>query len=258
MLYITGDTHANFHRFANKRFKPIFGDEFTSDDIVVICGDFGGVWDDTPEERYWLNWLSRKPYQIAFVDGNHENFDLLSGFPVVDYHGGRAHEIRPNIHHLMRGELFDLCGKKVFAFGGASSHDIADGVLDPSDDAYKAKLAIYNLMCKQYRVLGKSWWPQELPTEEEMQHGIDTLNSVGFKVDYVISHCLPQEIASVFSMGLYKSDVLTLYFNGLLQRNLKFDHWFCGHYHIDRDIMGKFHILYENITTVPDIYHEED
>ena len=39
MIYITGDTHAEFKRFSKKVFDA------TENDYVIICGDFGGVWD---------------------------------------------------------------------------------------------------------------------------------------------------------------------------------------------------------------------
>ena len=44
MIYITGDTHAEFkHRFNMENFSE--QKEMTKDDYVIICGDFGGVWD---------------------------------------------------------------------------------------------------------------------------------------------------------------------------------------------------------------------
>ena len=42
MIYITGDTHADFSRFEEDKF-PI-KTEMTKNDYVIICGDFGGVW----------------------------------------------------------------------------------------------------------------------------------------------------------------------------------------------------------------------
>ena len=42
MLYIKGDTHADFSRFNEINFP--FQNEMSKDDYVIICGDFGGVW----------------------------------------------------------------------------------------------------------------------------------------------------------------------------------------------------------------------
>lgn len=254
MIFVTGDTHADFRRFSVSNFPK--QKEMTKDDFVIICGDFGGVWKDTSEERYWLDWLSDKPFTILFVDGNHENHVRLKNgeFEECDFSGGRVHRIRKSIYHLIRGEVYEIQGKKFFAFGGASSHDIRDGIVDPADFKDRRELNrelwFRRMTGQQYRVKGVSWWPEELPSEEEMRHGIDTLSHVNFQVDYVITHCLPQEAASIFSMGLYKSDSLTMYFNKLLHDGLKFEHWYCGHYHIDRRIMSKFDILYEKIVQI--------
>lgn len=44
MIYLTGDTHAEFkHRFNTDNFPE--QKEMTKDDYVIICGDFGGVLD---------------------------------------------------------------------------------------------------------------------------------------------------------------------------------------------------------------------
>lgn len=254
MIYVTGDTHGSFERFASRNFPD--QKMMTRDDLVIVCGDFGGVWSDSPEERHWLDWLNDKPFTTLFVDGNHENFDRLCDgeFEEIDYCGGKAHRIRQNVLHLMRGHVFEFEGKKFFAFGGASSHDIRDGILDPDDfkdkEEFKRQRSRMRRMGLQFRVKGQSWWPQEMPSEEEMQRGIDNLARHDNQVDYVISHCLPQQIAAAFSMGLYESDPLTLYFNKLVFDGLKFERWFCGHYHIDGRVMGKFDVLYEKMVRI--------
>ena len=43
MIYATGDTHGNFQRFAPEHFPEQAG--MTKEDYMLICGDFGGVWD---------------------------------------------------------------------------------------------------------------------------------------------------------------------------------------------------------------------
>lgn len=254
MIYVTGDTHADFSRFSTHRFPA--QREMTKDDMVIVCGDFGGVWSDSAEERHWLDWLNDKPFTTLFVDGNHENFDrLYSGeFPEEDYCGGRVHKIRESVLHLMRGCVFELEDKRFFCFGGASSHDIQDGILDPADfDDHRLFRKEYwrrYVLGEQFRVKGYSWWPQELPSEDEMRRGADSLAAHGNRVDYVITHCLPQEIASIFSSGLYEPDALTMYFNKLLHDGLQFDHWYCGHYHTDMRLMGKFDVLYDKIVRI--------
>lgn len=141
MIYITGDTHADFKH----RFNMINYPEqkcMTKDDYVIICGDFGGVWDEGKEsrnEKHWLNWFESRSYTILFVDGNHENFDRLNNYPEKKWKGGRIHELRPHVLHLMRGQVFEIDGKKLFTFGGAASHDISGGILERDDPDYSKK-----------------------------------------------------------------------------------------------------------------------
>ena len=42
MIYVTGDTHGNFRRFQPEYFPKQAG--MTKNDVVIIAGDFGGVW----------------------------------------------------------------------------------------------------------------------------------------------------------------------------------------------------------------------
>lgn len=250
MVYVTGDCHGDFRRFSTSIFPE--QKEMTKNDFVIILGDFGGIWSGSKEEKYWLDWLNDKPFTTLFVDGNHENFNMLFTFPVVDFHGGKAHKIRDNIYHLMRGYVFDICDKKFFTFGGASSHDIQDGILDPNDfvdmDDFRDTYRRWQKYGKMFRVRGVSWWDQEMPNDEELERGRQSLQSVNNEVDFVISHCAPQEVASV--IGFTDRDKLTWYFNQLLWDGLKFTKWLFGHYHTNKQIMGKFICLYEQMIRI--------
>ena len=251
MIYITGDCHANFNKFSTDSFPE--QKEMSRDDYVIVCGDFGGVWLDDKSERWWLKWLSEKSFTILFVDGNHENFDRLYGdeFPIVDFHGGRAHQIRANIYHLMRGYIFELEGKSFFAFGGARSHDIRDGILNENDFAsYRALINEASRMRKAnklFRINHLSWWEQELPTQEEMNFGLQTLDEHHNKVDFIITHCCPQSVASM--AGFFEPDKLTIYFDEVANCT-DFARWFFGHYHDDRQIMSKYIMLYDQIVRI--------
>ena len=93
MIYITGDCHREFGRFSTKNFPE--QNEMTKDDFVIICGDFGGIWDkeESKEEKYYLDWLNNKPFTTLFIDGNHENYDRLCSYSVVEWHGGKVHMV---------------------------------------------------------------------------------------------------------------------------------------------------------------------
>lgn len=251
MIYCTGDIHGDPRRFSTECFPE--QKEMTKDDFVIILGDFGLVWSGSKEEKCWLDWLNDKPFTTLFVDGNHENFNMLYTFPVIDFHGGKAHKIRDNIYHLMRGYVFDICDKKIFAFGGARSHDIQDGILDPDDYINRPGdfRKVYESLRKRgafFRVKGFSWWEQEMPSDEEMERGRQSLKEVDNKVDYVLTHCPPQEVLSI--LGFTDRDKLTWYLNELIWDGLQFNRWFFGHMHIDKQIMGKFIGLYEQIIRI--------
>lgn len=252
MIFITGDCHGEWQRFSTRNFPE--QKEMTPEDFVIVCGDFG-LWHDDNNEQYWLKWLENKSFTLLFADGNHENFDRLYSdeFEIVDFHGGKAHKIRKNIYHLMRGYVFNLCGKKFFAFGGARSHDITDGILDPqnfrSNEDFKNRCRSMKKAGKLFRVNHQSWWQQEMPSREEMDFGLKTLSENGNEVDFIISHCCPQHIVSEISDNDYKPDELTGYFDKISE-TVKFTKWFFGHYHDNKNIMQKYILLYEQIIKI--------
>lgn len=255
MIYITGDCHGEFNKFSTAAFPE--QKQMTKRDIVIVCGDFGGIWateKNSQHESYWLKWLDEKPFTTVFVDGNHENFSRLNNdFETVEFCGGKANKIRESVFHLKRGEVYEIEGKRFFAFGGASSHDIDDGILDRDDfdTDYKFKETIrrWNKQGKMFRVKGISWWEEELPSEDEFKHAVYTLEKYNYNVDFVITHCAPQSIAEKLYNAPIKPDKLTMYFDELLGK-INFRYWFFGHYHEDRKINDKFILLYDQIIRI--------
>lgn len=124
-MFVTGDLHGyeDISKLNSKRFPA--NKHLTKEDYVIVAGDFGLVWDHQQDELYWRKWLARKNFTTLFIDGNHENFDLLNSYPVEQWNGGKIHKINDSILHLMRGQVFSIHGLKVFTFGGAQSHDKA-------------------------------------------------------------------------------------------------------------------------------------
>lgn len=256
-IWITGDCHANFHKFS----KDVFWEQrdMTKDDVMILCGDFGGVWhqennieynDYFRRENEKLDWLESLPFTTVFVDGNHENFDRLYKFPVKEWSGGLVHEIRPHVLHLMRGEVFTIEDKKFFAFGGASSHDIQDGILDYKDEDWREQAKTLESQGKyMYRVKGLSWWEQELPTQEEMKYGEDNLRKHNNKVDFIITHSPSASVIARLGMGLYEQDILTRYLEDIKLYN-DYTRMFSGHMHEDMQVTDKDILLYDQIIRI--------
>ena len=241
MIYVTGDCHGDWHRFSSNVFPE--QKEMSKNDYVIVCGDFGFIWTKELEDDFWLNWIDNLPWTTLFVDGNHENFDRLYSYPIIEWHGGKVHKINSSIFHLMRGEIYEIDNKKIFAFGGASCHDIPDGVLDIDN---LEKIDEYDKRHAGYRIRGYNWWDLELPTDGELRNGLDNLSKNNYKVDYIVSHCAPTSIQNAFN-PYYPDNKLTKYFEELKDK-VKFKKWYFGHYHKnDYTTFEKFICLYEDI-----------
>lgn len=123
----------------------------------------------------------------------------------------------------MRGQVFTIEGKKFFTFGGAQSTDM------------------------WRRKEGVSWWAHEMPTDEEYEEGFLNLEKAGNEVDYVITHCAPDEVQnSIFQWRHNMHDKLTNYLE-VTKQSIQFKDWYFGHYHEDIDILGKYHCLYHKV-----------
>ena len=247
-IWVTGDTHADWMSRLNMNSFPE-QKEMNKDDYVIIVGDFG-IWDNSKREKYNLDWLESRNFTTLFVDGNHSNFDILDNLPVEEWNGGKVSFIRPSVGHLKRGEIFELEGKKFFAFGGASSHDISAGILEPDDPYFKTKKKELDRdPYALYRINHVSWWERELPSEEEMQNGINNLEKHNWKVDYVITHSPSASIIALLGHGLYEQDILTRYLEEIRCKT-EYNRWFAGHMHINKAINDKDILLYEQIIRI--------
>lgn len=221
MVYITGDTHIpiDIHKLSKANFPE--QQNMTKKDFLIICGDFGGVWNSSKEEKYWLKWLNDKPFTTLFIDGNHENFDKINQYAVKSFMGGNTHQIMDSVYHLMRGQIFEIDGLKFFAMGGAASHD------------------------KAYRKEGVSWWPQEIPSDEELNIAMKALNANNWEVDIIITHCAPDSVQTKIA-DWYEHDKITKFLE-TIKKDCKYKHWYFGHYHIDNDIDDWHTALYNRI-----------
>lgn len=249
MIFVTGDCHGDCSRLGRKTFR--IGKELTKSDYIIILGDFGLIFDyhgESAEEKFWLNWLEEQPWTTLFIDGNHENFDRLNQYPVEEWNGGKVHFIRPSVIHLMRGEIFDIDGNSFLAMGGAASHDIKDGILEPDDPNYKEK---YRRMIKDpfclFRVNHRSWWKEEIPSAEERSNALKNLADRNFKVDYILSHEAPASDVALVGRGLFKPDEYSTFLENEIRAKTEYKHWFFGHYHIDHRVNEKETFMYESI-----------
>ena len=236
MLYFTGDTHSTIDWKKIYRFNEL--EIGKPGDTLFIVGDFGGCWNNGPEDMRVLDFYSQLPFDVCFVDGNHENFNIIYNYPIVQYHGGRAHRLRPNLYHLIRGEVFEFEGKKILAMGGAASTD------------------------KDLRVENESWWAEEIPSKEQREHCLEKLEKNHYEVDIILTHEMPSGLAQGMEENMYvrygitrKSIKIRLlnpheYSNWLednIHKTTDYKLWLFGHYHFDTKITDKDIVMYNYI-----------
>ena len=149
----------------------------------------------------------------------------------------------------MRGQLYEIMGKTFFTMGGAKSHDVEDGILDPADPNFRAQQnALKRSGRNRFRVLGQSWWPEELPSDEEYYTALKTLERTNWQVDYVITHCASTSIT--LSMNRHnEADHLTEFLE-MVDRRLEYEYWFFGHFHDNRSVDQKHILLWEQIVQI--------
>ena len=231
-IFITGDTHnsLDISKLNSDNFPE--GKTLNKNDYLIICGDFGLVWSNDKHDLYWQEWLADKPWTTLFIDGNHENFDLLEKYPVIDKFGDKVSKINDSIYWLRRGNIYTLHNKTFFTFGGANSID------------------------KIQRIHGVTWWPQEIPNNTELDRGLRALNSVNWQVDYILTHTAPQSVLQniIRQVGSHYKEYdmaeigLRKYFDHI-KATVSYKHWFFGHFHVDFE--GKKHTaLYTNIIKI--------
>ncbi|MDO5124240.1 MAG: metallophosphoesterase [Eubacteriales bacterium] len=219
MIYVTGDTHGDIERFKRRELKKL-----TNKDYLIVCGDFGFLWNESEEEHEKLNFLKSLKYNVLFVDGTHENFDILESYPETEYMGGKARKIARNIYHLMRGEVYNIDGKFIFTFGGGVSSDLAQ-IMDTG-----------------------TWFERELPTMEEMAYGVEKLKSVNCEVDYIISH----ETSATYKHKIWRNcttNPVNDFFEQLVSE-VRYEKWFFGNLHVDFAVDSNAFAVFEEIVPI--------
>ena len=220
MVYVTGDMHGAEERLYGKEWRKL-----KAGDVLIVCGDFGYIWDGGKFEKEAVEYLGSRKFTIAFVDGTHENFDKINSCRETYWKGGRVHRIHGNLLHLMRGEIFNIEDKTIFTFGGGES----------ADKDIRAEQGLY--------------WKEELPTPREMAMGAAKLDEAGLKVDYIITHEPPKKVKSAMLLREGSADRLNK-LNGYVEEiaaECEFKKWYFGSLHEDRVITPKHTCVFNKI-----------
>lgn len=169
MVYITGSIMKDWRRILPENLETK-GYHLKKGDILISLGSVGIPWINpvfSPDETNKLDELDNIEYTFCFIDGNHENFDFLESIQRTVWYGGYIHRIGRKIVHLMRGQVFNIEGKKFLTFGGGESTDFA------------------------YRKEHLTWWKNEKPSMEEFGTACGNIIKNNNTVDYILTHEVP-------------------------------------------------------------------
>lgn len=217
MIYLTGDLHGDLDRLKAKELKRL-----KKGDTLIVCGDFGFIWDGSKKEKAVLKKLGRSRYQILFLEGTHDNLDLLEQYPQEEWNGGQVHRISGSLLHLMRGQVFTIEGKKIFTFGGGESAEM------------------------DLRAEDGTWWAQELPTEKEIADARAALLAQDNAVDCIVTHECNTIVRKFIGLEGERSNLMTHFFDEVVDK-VQFRQWFFGCYHLDKAIPPRYQALFQKV-----------
>lgn len=215
MIYVTGDLHGDLTRFKQRKIKRL-----KKGDTLIVCGDFGFVYNGDEREEKALKWLSKRRYNILFVDGAHDKTDLLERYETCDFCGSDARRINDRVYMLLRGNVYTIEDKRIFAFGSglSESYNIISDIM--SDNA------------------------GSLPTTEQTQNGLQNLQKVDNTVDYIITYDAP--VSAKTYIGESNHNGLNTYFEEIYKL-VNFKCWYFGRYHKDKAVTRLFKAVYEDV-----------
>ena len=216
MIYITGDRHGKYADL----FEFCYFNDTGISDVMIILGDAGINYHLDNRDVMLKETLRNLPITLFCVHGNHEERpENIKSYQTKIFHDGIVYyeEKYPNILFAKDGEIYDFDGIRTMPIGGAYSID------------------------KDYRIMnGFEWYASEQPSEAIKERVRKALSNNGNKIDVILSHTCPYKYMpfEAFIMGVneIKVDKTTELFLDEIEENVDYNRWYCGHFHIDKEI----------------------
>ena len=256
MILCTGDIHGKvIKRFSFKQNPSLR--QLTSDDIIFVLGDFGQPFGPSTykEAEYVFKFLDDKPWTTIVIGGNHDDYDYWQACPKVKLFNGELHQAVFNnksfsVYFIDEITILNINNCNILCIPGAESHD-ANILLDPNELNFKRKRAILRKQYKFFRVVGRSWWPQE---KMDVQKNAEFMEHYKYEhFDFILSHDAPALINSWYKRPgdiARRASTAGQLFLEELRKTINFDIWFHGHYHFT----GAWNKVHDN--RMCGLYHE--
>ncbi|MBQ4129567.1 MAG: metallophosphoesterase [Ruminococcus sp.] len=219
MVYITGDIHADIKDFESRSINKL-----KKGDVLIITGDFGFIWDNSKTELKNIKKLSKKKFTILFVEGVHENFELLEQYEEAEIFLSKAKKIADNIYCLNRGEIYTIENKTYFCLGGG---EVEDPIENSGSDLLNQK---------------------SMPTDEQLQYAVDNLQKANKKVDIIITHEAPASVKRLIRRDSNVNDI-NMFLDTLLH-NVRYKKWYFGSLHTDRVLSEQLCCVWQDVIKV--------
>lgn len=224
-IFVAGDIHGTLDIDKLDRFAKT--DDFSKEDYMILLGDVGVYWYGDYRDIVTNKRLHEYPWTILWVDGNHENYELIKKQKIKNMFGGKVsvHAKYEDVIHLRRGQVYEIADTKIFTFGGAYSID-----------AHR-------------RINHVSWFEEEMPNVKEYEEGLKNLENNNNKVDFILTHTGPEFICRQLEPEMFPGEEAIQRYFEQISNDVQFKDWYFGHWHRDVDI-DKYHVRYDKIDRI--------
>ncbi len=232
-FYITGDKHRHFSRV-----KQFCEDMNTRrKDVLIILGDAGlNYYEDSRDDQLKAE-IATLPITLFCLHGNKESRpENVGTYGIRSFCGGKVYyePKYPNLYFAMDGEIYTFDGKQYMVIGGAHSVD--------------------KMRCLEK---GLPFWEDEMPSDatkrsvekklEEKENAIYGMMTHTCPIGYLPTEmfvstrqnaAIKRKPKKVKNKNFFKPDIdrSTEIWLGEVEKKLSYEIWYCGHYHVDKEI----------------------
>lgn len=232
-FFITGDKHRKFRSV--KRFCRDMNTR--RKDVLIILGDAGFNYYEDIRDDILKKAVSRLNITLFCLHGNKENRPQnLGTYGIRSFCGGKVYyePKYPNILFAIDGEVYAFEGKKYMVVGGAHSVD--------------------KIRCLEKN---RPFWEDEMPDDATKAKVEDRVAAENNSIYGMMTHTCPIRYlpTEMFKSTRQNAEIkrrpkifkLTKFFQpdidrsteewlGKLEEQLDYEVWYCGHYHVDKQI----------------------